>query len=73
MLIPTVWRRCHQDEILDASGVIAGAPLRNEDLRGYETHSQSELVVHEDGTCVVDGVPTDFVSMLRDKVRPDLC
>ena len=50
--------------------MIAGAPLRNEDLRGYETHSQSELVVHEDGTCVVDGVPTDFVSMLRDKVRP---
>ena len=33
--------------------MIAGAPLRNEDLRGYETHSQSELVVHEDGTCDV--------------------
>ena len=27
-----------------------------------------ELVVLADGSCIVDGVPTDFVALLRDKV-----
>jgi Ca2+-binding EF-hand superfamily protein len=48
---------------------IAGAPLRNEELRDYTMPGKvGQVVVLEDGTCLVDGVPTDFIALLRDKI-----
>ena len=48
---------------------IAGSPLRNEELRDYAMPGKrGDVTVLDDGTCLVDGVPTDFVALLRDKI-----
>jgi Ca2+-binding EF-hand superfamily protein len=49
---------------------IAGAPLRNEELRDYSMPGKlGHIEVLADGTCLVDGVPTDFVDLLRQKIH----
>lgn len=48
---------------------IAGAPLRNDELRDYYRTKAGEVLVLDNGTCVVGGIPTDFVDLLRAKIH----
>ena len=48
---------------------IAGGPLRNDELRDYYRTKPGEVLVLDNGTCVVRGIPTDFVALLRAKIH----
>jgi Ca2+-binding EF-hand superfamily protein len=66
--------REHMEQELEKQGLtegpIAGAPLRNEELREYNMPGrQGVVVVQDDGTCLVDGVLTDLVDLLRQKIH----